>query len=142
MALVSLVYVSSASREMSDGDLRAILESARSHNDEDKITGMLLYQDGYFIQALEGEDAAVESTYARIKQDARHSHVLLVYKNPIDKRAFEKWEMGFHKFESAQINEMPGFTDFLDAPFDPKFLTENPSRAKTLLEHFKEHTYF
>jgi hypothetical protein len=60
MGLVSLVYVSVARELMSDEDLKAILEVARRKNAERNITGMLLYRSGYFIQALEGEEADVE----------------------------------------------------------------------------------
>jgi hypothetical protein len=40
---------------MSDKHLEAMLKKARNKNEKSAITGMLLYRDGFFIQALEGE---------------------------------------------------------------------------------------
>jgi hypothetical protein len=55
MSLYCLVYVSIANQEMSDKHLEAMLKKARNKNEKSAITGMLLYRDGFFIQALEGE---------------------------------------------------------------------------------------
>ena len=42
---------------------------------------MLLYRDGFFIQALEGELDAIENLYAIIAKYERYKDVILVYKN-------------------------------------------------------------
>lgn len=64
MALVRLIYVSSAVEELPDQVLDDILKSAVQHNKPQNITGMLLYCGGNFMQVLEGEEAAVKETYA------------------------------------------------------------------------------
>jgi hypothetical protein len=142
MTLISLVYVSYESRTLSDDELRAILESSRRHNQANNITGMLLYRDGFFIQALEGEKDIVESTYARIGTDTRHRNVLMVFRNTIEHRSFSNWMMGFNKVTDATLKELDGFTDYLNQPMDSSFFAKNPSRAKLLLEHFRDKTFF
>ena len=54
MSLHCLIYTSIASQKMTDEDLKAILEKARPHNLALDITGMLLYQDPFFMQIFEG----------------------------------------------------------------------------------------
>ncbi|NJO83577.1 MAG: BLUF domain-containing protein, partial [Blastochloris sp.] len=45
---------------MTDDQLREILVKARDKNRRLNVTGMLLYRDRFFIQALEGEQEVVE----------------------------------------------------------------------------------
>lgn len=142
MSLYTLVYVSIATRDMTDEDLLNILNKAREKNARLGVTGMLLYRDNYFIQALEGEKDTLLELYATINADERHEKVLTVYQHPIEKRTFSDWAMGFNRLDNIDPASLPGFTDFLTQPFDLSFLTDNPSRAKLLLESFKEQTYF
>lgn len=142
MTLISLVYVSFASHDLTDNELKDILEVSRMNNAAHSITGMLLYRDGFFIQALEGDDSVVEPLYEKIAADDRHSNVTLVYKEPISERSFNSWSMGFNKMTDEDVQAMPGLTDFLNDPHDVTFFTETPSRAAELLEAFKERTYF
>jgi hypothetical protein len=138
MSLISLSYVSAASRDMSKEDIENILETARRKNADLDITGMLLYRNGYFIQALEGEEKAVMALYDTIAQDDRHKNVLTVHKQEIDERSFGDWTMGFKNLENVNPDELDGYTDFLDQPFDVEAIKNSGSRAVTLLELFKE----
>lgn len=142
MALISLVYTSIAAKLMTDDEMRDILAVSRRNNEKLNVTGMLLYKDGHFIQALEGESEAVEAIYAKIARDPRHTSVYKMFSRPIKERVFSEWEMGFNKFGEADAANLPGFTDFLKRPFDPAFLMEKPSRAVYLLEYFKTRSVF
>lgn len=142
MALISLVYVSVAAQPMSDDQLQEILRESRDNNEPRSITGMLLYRDGFFIQALEGDEDAVIPLFESIRTDARHRNVLMVYKNRIESRTFSNWSMGFNKISDTQVEDLPGFTDFLTNPSDMSFFTDHPDRATGLLESFKNKTYF
>jgi hypothetical protein len=142
MALISLVYVSVASHDMTDDDLKEILKEARDFNEPNNVTGMLLYRDGFFIQALEGEAEVVEPLYERIAEDPRHAKVLIVHKTEIDERSFSDWSMGFNKITDEAANQVEGFTSFLQNPGDMSFFTDHPSRATFLLDAFKSKIYF
>jgi hypothetical protein len=141
MSMISLVYVSFASQPMSDDELRELLEECRTKNHGRNITGMLLYRDGFFIQALEGEAEVVNALYERIGQDARHRSVLKVTSEPIEKRSFNNWAMGFNKLGDQPPEPMEGYTDFLSNP-NAAFFTDQPDRAHALLKAFQERTYF
>ena len=57
------------------------------------MTGALLITDHYFVQALEGDEAAVTSLYERIREDDRHDQVSLVESGAVDGRVFHRWSM-------------------------------------------------
>lgn len=142
MPLVTLVYVSVTEAPMSDAALSDILRVSRENNARRDITGMLLYREGFFIQALEGEADDVDALYARIKRDPRHQNVLLVYRSPIPERGFEDWSMGFNKIDDSRLPEIDGYTEYLTEPFEPEHFAHNPNRATQLLQTFKDQTYF
>ncbi|MBI1212000.1 MAG: hypothetical protein GC190_11090 [Alphaproteobacteria bacterium] len=101
-----LLYVSSSVGHVSDDEIAQILHRARRNNARNGITGMLLYCDGNFLQLLEGEDEAVETTFRRIKRDPHHRdiHVMLDDKN-VSQHAFADWSMGFEKLQKASNPE-------------------------------------
>lgn len=142
MSMINLVYVSVSDHPMTDEELRALLEESRENNAKLNVTGMLLYRDGFFIQALEGEEQAVRELYDAIRDDGRHRNIVTVYEEPITERAFSDWSMGFNKMEDRFLEQIPGYTDFLDQPFETEAFTNHPTRAAILLNSFKNRTYF
>ena len=93
--LRAIVYVSSASRALSEEDLDFIVAEARRFNEASGVTGFLLYCGGNFMQYLEGEDDAVLQTFARIRASTRHRQVSELMNEPITVREFADWAMGF-----------------------------------------------
>ncbi|MGL4238004.1 BLUF domain-containing protein [Tabrizicola sp.] len=75
--------------------LTGILFDARRCNARDGITGALICRDDLFLQLLEGPEAAVEATYARICADDRHIEVRRLTRRMIadDARMFGGWAM-------------------------------------------------
>ena len=67
-----LVYASIANEDFSQGQLLELLATSRRNNEQSGITGMLLYNERRFPQVLEGNEAAVSATSARIERDPRH----------------------------------------------------------------------
>lgn len=137
MSLYSLVYVSIATREITEDDLKTILKAARAHNKAANITGMLLYRDGFFIQAIEGEEAQVDALYSRIVQDPRHTNHLLIYKEPIEKRCFSEHSMGFSdELNVDSFKDVEGFSDFMQRP-SPEAFDQYATEVEVLLNKFK-----
>lgn len=141
MTLISLVYVSFARHPMSEDDLRALLEECRTNNEKLNVTGMLLYRNGFFIQALEGDEEVVEKLYAEILKDPRHQNVLRVYTASIKARSFPSWTMGFNYIGDQHHLDIEGYSDFLVKP-SAEYFTQQPSRAHMLLESFRNQTFF
>jgi len=90
-----IVYLSTATRLMSDADLMEVLRVSRVNNARDNVTGLLLYQGGNFIQLLEGESAAIDMVYERIEKDPRHHSCLRMLDGESEERLFPDWSMGF-----------------------------------------------
>lgn len=141
MSLHCLVYVSLANQEMTDDHLQSLLKKARDKNERLEITGMLLYRDGFFMQALEGELDDIEELFETITNDLRHRDVLLVYKKPILHRSFPDWTMGFNKIADKDIEVIEGYTHFLKNP-TPEFFMQRASEAEALLDQFKHQLFF
>jgi len=136
--LRQLVYVSSATAPFSAEDLRVLLAEARAKNEERGITGMLLYHDGNFIQAIEGEAAAVETLHAEILRDPRHRGVLVLSRGPIERRQFDGWAMGFVDTSALTNEERAAHTSYLADASSPRSFEQQPTRAMKLLETFRK----
>lgn len=92
--LVRLLYVSRAVNKDSADLIESILESSRSHNLGNGITGVLCYGGGVFLQAIEGGRQAVNTLYNQIVTDQRHTDVVLLHYEEIEERRFGGWSMG------------------------------------------------
>ena len=93
--MMALIYTSRAKREMRASDLDELAESARLHNVQVGVTGMLLYSHRRFLQHIEGDDDDVEEVFARIAADPRHSDIRVHTRHPVEARLFPDWSMGF-----------------------------------------------
>jgi hypothetical protein len=116
--MISLTYLSSATRHVSQVELEQILAQSRQNNSAAGLTGMLLYADEHFIQTLEGEEAAVDAAFERIQGDTRHRNVIVALREQIAERTFSDWSMGFVTLSAEQIADTPGFNDYLDPESD------------------------
>jgi hypothetical protein len=136
--MLSIVYASSAVRLLNRKELVELLDYSREMNVEKDITGLLLYRGGNFIQVIEGENDAVLQLYKNIKNDPRHKDVTLLSKDPITKRQFPDWRMGFRNIDQMTEEELEGFSDFLNNDFSPAYFKDKPTRAYILLLSFKD----
>ena len=134
----SLVYVSSATELFDRAELDEILAESRRNNEAAGVTGMLLYKDGNLMQVLEGDEEAVQATYARISADPRHRGLMVLLKEAVEDRQFEDWTMAFRDLEAADAQAVPGYSQFLNTSLDSQELTRDPSAARQLLTVFKK----
>ena len=106
-----LIYLSSAVKPMNYDELSALLQQCRDSNRELGVTGMLLYQNGTFMQMLEGEKQVVLDLYEDIKKDERHTGFHTVLEGDIQERNFEDWSMGFFNMDKA--GEFPKYSEYI-----------------------------
>jgi hypothetical protein len=134
--MISMVYVSAARRLFSEDELAALLYLSRANNQRDGITGLLLYMDGNFMQAIEGEESAIEDLQQRLAADPRHTQMTTILKLGVERRRFRDWSMGFTNIDHLPDADRHGFSDFLastrDGPTRPR-----DDIAWRLLERFK-----
>ena len=136
--MVSLVYASSAVRLFSDDDLVALLKQSQENNTRLKLSGMLLYKDGNFLQVLEGPEDAVQHLFRAICADDRHRGVLRLLEEQIEQRRFADWAMAFRNLNNPTFQDLPGYSTFMNERLDPETFRVNPSRAQRLLEIFRQ----
>jgi hypothetical protein len=104
MPLFRLVYFSENHLDAAQRttlQLSAILSKSNANNRRDNITGALMFDELWFIQALEGERSAVWRTYMRIFEDERHSNVTVIDARAIGERVFGNWWMGLAQRNQA-----------------------------------------
>lgn len=131
-----LVYVSAAKSLMSEAQLAEVLIKARRNNERLGVTGLLIHQNGSFLQVLEGPAATVEDLFARISLDVRHRRVTLLARGADAKPLFADWSMGFADSASSVLNDLDGFRDFSRGRLDVGSLTKVRSRASFLIDAF------
>jgi len=106
-----LIYVSQASRPVSPDELDAILNKARSFNRSAGISGCLVYQDGYFMQMLEGKRDVLFALLDKIKAAPSHHHLRIVIEGSAKQRVFADWGMVLrHLGNSCNTTALPDFT--------------------------------
>ena len=141
--MIRLVYSSSARAGLTARDLEQILLSARTRNTTHKVTGMLLYRDGVFLQLLEGRRDNVHDIYNLIGRDRRHHHLINLLEETITERDFPSWTMGYSIPAPAQLER---FGENLDCARRPAVsmaaLGVNPPLATRFLLSFAERMGF
>ncbi len=131
--LIELLYTSSATNGVDENALVALLEVSRRNNEANNITGLLVYHEGTFMQVLEGEEEAVMRLYQRILQDPRHTGTRMLWKLPIETRAFGDWAMAFRELSDVDPARLAGYSRFLEDGFAGGAAGEDSSKALTLM---------
>ena len=67
-----ITYTSKATLPLDQRALLNILHEARGFNNIDEITGVLLHDEGYFLQVIEGPKEPIANLIQRLKKDIRH----------------------------------------------------------------------
>jgi len=75
--MYTLTHESTATNTVKGAEMEELLEKARSNNQNDDITGYLIYYKGRFLQLLEGDKRKIEALYIKIKKDERHNYITL-----------------------------------------------------------------
>jgi hypothetical protein len=135
--LKQLIYASHATCPMREDDLLSLMAGARDRNRQNNVTGMLVYKDSLFLQAMEGEDGDLEPTWARIQADPRHENLVIIRHLPIGCRDFPDWSMGFVNMSNRDLTTVPGYSRFMEADFSLEGLRAKPGLALDFLLDMK-----
>src|SRR6478672_8325986 len=114
--MLSITYISTALKKLSNDELVTLLATWRSCNLRFDITGLLLYKAGSFIQTIEGPEASILRLYDNIKHDPLHTNVVTVLQESIQERHFIHWSMGFQLVDKLPKDIGPGFNALLSDP--------------------------
>jgi Sensors of blue-light using FAD len=122
--IFALLYSSVAVTALNDDELTSLLSTSRRNNEADGLTGLLLHLHGgdddkaWFVQILEGEQAAVERTYERITRDELHDDVRVLESGPVDDRRFAGWAMRLEQIlvRDLRTENSPAMADLVRDP--------------------------
>ena len=106
--MITIAYHSAATIEFSPKDLAELLSRAREENARLKVTGVLLYRNGRFMQILEGPKTAVRRVFGTILTDSRHRDVQVISDDPIPRRRFPIWTMGYQSLADENYRQGAG----------------------------------
>jgi len=99
MSIYRIVYMSRnevlGSAEEIEQSIAGILETSRRNNRECDVGGVLMFNNGGFLQVLEGPLESVTKTFERVQCDSRHSDVVVLEAGEVAERAFADWAMAF-----------------------------------------------
>ncbi len=85
----AICYVSTATREFSNSEIKDLFQKWKKKNKEEQIQGILLYSEGHFFQVLEGERTAVLALFSKVNKDARHSGIIQLLGKDIQKGSLD-----------------------------------------------------
>ncbi|MGB0496958.1 MAG: BLUF domain-containing protein [Rubricella sp.] len=102
--LYSLIYRSYARPPwMGERTMAEIARESNAFNLTHNITGLLIFDDGVFVQVLEGPTVEILQLTARIAADRRNERLRVLWHGNIDKRRFPEWAMGC--FDMTELPE-------------------------------------
>jgi hypothetical protein len=88
-----LAYRSRAIAAPTDRELDALLRNAQSRNRTEQLSGLLIYDQGYYFQWLEGPQEALQRVWHSIMRDPRHREIQILREQAMPKRFFGDWDM-------------------------------------------------
>ena len=110
-----IIYLSSATKLLSNNELKNLLSNSKTKNITNEITGLLLYIDGDFLQVIEGNKKDVLNLFELIKTDNRNRFVIPVFSDFVEKRQFPDWSMGFSQLTYNELKKNVEFENISKA---------------------------
>lgn len=127
-----LVYISRPVAGVGAEQFREIAAQSAQANRRSGVTGYLILLDGAIVQYLEGKQSVVHTLYERIRQDTRHTDVVLLAEGLLDDRLFMDWHMGFHRMDDSMLQAAAGIRKSGRGVFT--CYRDNPDMCCTLFE--------
>ncbi len=88
-----LAYRSRAVLPIDQRELDRILRRAQQRNRLEGLTGLLIFDEGYFFQWLEGPEPALMRVWQGIRSDRRHYDIEILREESLPERFFASWDM-------------------------------------------------
>ena len=128
--LSTLIYCSRISADLNITGVYDILEHSTHYNTQHNITGMLVFNSRYFLQAIEGPQTPILVLREKIQRDKRHRNFVMLGHEKITKLTWANWSMSLVTPTPANRNILEQFNTH--DGFDPYRLTFNQAHAMLL----------
>jgi Sensors of blue-light using FAD len=137
-SMIQISYISRAAEPMPADKLLALLQQCLANNVSNGVTGMLVYGNETFLQALEGEDKAVDDLVEKISKDPRHNNIQLLHRRPIAERQYSDWTMGFKRISDHDLKQIAGLRNFGERDFNFDNLAKHGNVVEALMDHYRK----
>ncbi len=94
-SLVRLSYASFKDKYVDGQELQKILADAQVYNHAKNITGVLVFNSQFFLQAIEGSRVEISRLYNKIMLDSRHHDLQIIKLDAVESRIWGDWSMEF-----------------------------------------------
>lgn len=134
-----LICVSEAATAVSDDGLIAMLQEYRAENLKLNITGLLLYSQGVYLQAIEGELPDASRAYEHVIKDQRFKNTQLLASGEMTERMFKSWCMGFMPAEGTDMSGIKGYLDPTSKTKTARLVKRFYPSIRIIKDFLKEH---
>ena len=93
--ILRLTYVSRYNTDNANIEVARILEQAQRNNERNGITGVLVINENYFLQSIEGARPAINGLLRELIKDDRHFSLQIVECREVEQRRWDKWSMKY-----------------------------------------------
>jgi hypothetical protein len=138
MTMIEITYISHATEPMSAEQLIALLQQCLTNNGSNGVTGMLLYGNETFLQALEGDEKDVDDLVEKIRKDPRHTNIQVLHRRTIERRQYSEWSMGFKRVSDRELQHIEGLRNFGERDFNFEYLLQNDNVVEVLMDHYRK----
>lgn len=114
-----------------------LMRECQVRNAHNNITGLLLYQQGFFLQYLEGPPDQVRTVFARIGQDHRHEDVELISEEVLMERRFPHWTMFFRDYDFIYPHIRQDYAELTSLAKVVEALEDDPDLQKLMFDFLK-----
>ncbi|MGB3774817.1 MAG: BLUF domain-containing protein [Leeuwenhoekiella sp.] len=99
----TIMYISSGVPDLEETEIQNILNYAKNNNNLKDISGFLIFDQGNFIQLLEGKANLVVDLFDKIQQDQRHRNIIPVLNQKMDFKGFDFYHSGFKVSDNSNL---------------------------------------
>jgi hypothetical protein len=100
--LRQLLYCSSLASDQPIHIVGQIVSHARARNEDEGITGLLVFDGIRFCQHLEGPADRVRALLQRLQSDPRHCGMTVRFEGPLTQRRYPRFDLGLAEVENGE----------------------------------------
>ncbi|QLG86894.1 BLUF domain-containing protein [Chitinibacter bivalviorum] len=134
---LGLTYISHSKKMLTEDMRMQLMRECQVRNAHSNITGLLLYQQGFFLQYIEGEPHTVRSVYQHIQRDQRHEDIELISEEVLMERRFPHWTMFFRDYDFVYPHIRQDYGELTTLAKVVEALEEDPALQKTMFDFLK-----
>jgi len=119
--IMRLTYISCYNTNNANIEVARILEQARRNNERNDITGVLVLNENYFLQSIEGARSDINNLLKNLIQDDRHFSLQIIECREVEHRRWNKWSMKYLTLKDEDKEYVLKFSD--SNKFNPYFMS-------------------